>query len=261
VAKPVTAAAASKSDTATPAAAKSANSTAPVAKAAAVPPAPVAAPTIPFNRGIVVLDAAHGGTDNGSRLTDSLVEKDVTLGLAFKLRSLLAARGFTVVMTRDGEGSQTDTNAPAAVLGLDDRAGMANHAHAVACLLLHATAAGQGVHLYSSELAATGTQPTANPWLSAQAPWVTESQNLEKSLGVALHRSNINIIMSRGSVRPLDSLTCPALVIELAPDSDDADTLNDGEYQQKVATAMAGALLNWKNDAQPPLPATAGVQP
>lgn len=224
--------------------------------ATTAPSVPLAPPPIPLNRGIIVLDAAHGGTDSGSRISDSLVEKDVTLGLAFKLRSLLTARGFTVVMTRDSEGSQTDTTAPTAVLGLDDRAGIANHAHAVACLLLHATAAGQGVHLYSSELEPTPTQPAANPWLTAQAPWVTQSQRLEKAFGVALKRSDVNLVMSRASVRPLDSLTCPALVVELAPsDSDDAESVNDGAYQQKVASALSGALLNWKNDAQAPDPA------
>ncbi|MEO6923704.1 MAG: N-acetylmuramoyl-L-alanine amidase, partial [Bryocella sp.] len=186
---------------------------------------------------------------------DTLVEKDVTLSLAIKLRSLLTARGFNVIMTRDADSTQTSTGAPIPVLSLDDRAGLANHAHALACLLLHATASGQGVHLYSSELDPLPAQPAANPWLTAQAPWVTQSQRLEKAFGIALHRSGINPIVSRASVRPLDSLTCPALVIELAPNGDNDESVNDSEYQQKVSTALAGALLDWKNDAQPPVSA------
>ena len=60
----------------------------------------------------------------------------MTLALAFRLRSLLAARGFTVVMTRENDAAQKP-GAPAAgnsALTLDDRAGIANHAHAAACL-------------------------------------------------------------------------------------------------------------------------------
>ena len=53
-----------------------------------------------------MLDAAHGGVDSGSRIGDSTLEKDVTLALAFRLRSLLAARGFTVVMTRENDAAQ-----------------------------------------------------------------------------------------------------------------------------------------------------------
>jgi len=218
----------------------------------AVAPVPslAASPAIPFNRGVILLDPAHGGVDSGSRISDSILEKDVTLNLAFKLRSLLSARGFSVVMTRDSDAA-TQPGSPNP-LTLDDRAGIANHAHAVACLLLHATAAGNGVHLYSSELEATPGEPPANPWLTAQAAWVTQSQRLQKQLGLAFTRSSIPLVMSRASVRPVDSLTCPALVLELAPNGSDNSTLNDSAYQQRVAEAIAAALVFWKNQVQPP---------
>jgi N-acetylmuramoyl-L-alanine amidase len=218
--------------------------------AAAPVPSLAAAPAIPFNRGVILLDPAHGGVDSGSRISDSILEKDVTLNLAFKLRSLLSARGFSVVMTRDSDAA-TQPGSPNP-LTLDDRAGIANRSHPVACLLLHATAAGSGVHLYSSELDATPGEPPANPWLTAQAAWVTQSQRLQKQLGLAFTRSSIPLVMSRASVRPVDSLTCPALVIELAPDGTDNSTLNDNGYQQRVAEAIATALVFWKNQAQPP---------
>ena len=234
---------------------------APAVPAAAPAPSFAAPPPIPLNRGIILLDPAHGGVDSGSRITDSISEKEVTLNLAFKLRSLLAARGFNVVMTRDSD-SATEPNTPNP-LTLDDRAGIANHAHPVACLLLHATASGNGVHLYSSELDPTSGEPSANPWLTGQAPWVVQSQRLQKQLGTALTRGNIPLVMSRASVRPVDSLTCPALVVELAPDGSDADSLNDASYQQRVAEALATALVFWKTQAQPPdrLPETSATPP
>jgi N-acetylmuramoyl-L-alanine amidase len=230
----------------------------------AVAPAPSFAtpPPIPLNRDVIFLDPAHGGVDSGSRLSDNLSEKDVTLNLAFKLRSLLSARGFNVVMTRDSD-SPTEPNTPNP-LTLDDRAGIANHVHPVACLLLHATAAGNGVHLYSSELDPTPGEPLANPWLTAQAPWAAQSQLLQKQLGTALKRASIPLVMSRASVRPVDSLTCPALVVELAPDGTDAASLNDPTYQQRVAEALSTALVFWKNQAKPPdrlLPETPATPP
>src|SRR5208282_6294497 len=51
----------------------------------------------------VVIDAAHGGTDTGARITSSLIEKDITLALAIRLRSALAARGIAVVTTRESD--------------------------------------------------------------------------------------------------------------------------------------------------------------
>lgn len=223
-----------------------------------------------FNRTLVVLDPAHGGGDTGSRINDQIVEKDITLALAFRLRSLLAARGFTVVMTRDNDGAVVAPDAPSAALSLDDRAGIANHARPVACLLLHATASGNGVHLYTSELDPTAGEAVPAPWLTAQAAWVEQSQKLASQMGSALARARIPLVVSRASVRPVDSLTCPALVVELAPDGSDAASLNDAGYQQRVAEALAAALVFWQNQAQPPtrlLPpppppaATSGVTP
>jgi N-acetylmuramoyl-L-alanine amidase len=206
----------------------------------------------PVNRTVIVLDPAHGGQDNGARLSDSLVEKDVDLAFAFKLRSLLQARGFTVLLTRDSDSPMQDAD-PGSQLTLDDRAGLSNHARAAACLLIHSTGSGTGVHLYHSELAATPGEAASLPWLTAQAAWVTQSQNLAAKLGQALTRGSIPLVSSAASVRPVDSLTCPALVVELAPrDSGDAETITDNDYQQSVAEALAGALVFWKNQYQPP---------
>ncbi len=201
---------------------------------------------------VILLDPAHGGLDSGSRISDATVEKDVTLSLAFKLRSLLSARGFAVVMTRDAD-SPTEPNAEGSPLTLDDRAGIANHSHAAACLLLHATGSGNGVHLYHSDLTATPGEPPVEPWLTAQAAWVPQSQRLETQLAAALTRAGIALVTSSASVRPVDSLTCPALVFELAPKGDDPDSINDADYQQHIAQSIADALVFWRNQVQPPV--------
>jgi N-acetylmuramoyl-L-alanine amidase len=48
----------------------------------------------------VVLDAGHGGAQQGTASETGLLEKDVTLDLAERARKLLVAQGFAVVMTR-----------------------------------------------------------------------------------------------------------------------------------------------------------------
>jgi N-acetylmuramoyl-L-alanine amidase len=205
-----------------------------------------------MNRQVVFLDPAHGGVDSGSRIGDSTLEKDVTLALAFKLRSLLSARGFTVVMTRDAD-NPAEPNAAGSPLTLDDRAGIANHARPVACLLLHATGSGQGLHLYRSELDATAGVATPEPWLTAQAAWVPASRDLGKRMAAAVTRAGISTVSSSTSVRPMDSLACPALLLELAPETDDADSITVADYQQRVAQAIAGALVFWQTQAEPPV--------
>ncbi len=218
--------------------------------AALVPSRPAGTASVPFSRTTIVLDPSHGGVDGGSRISDSLQEKDVDLAFANRLRSLLQARGFNVQLTRDNDSAApADAATP---LKLDDRAGIANHLHPVACLLLHATGSGKGVHLYSSELAPVPLQPALVPWLTAQASWVNSSRALQKQLGIAIGRAEVPLVLSRASIRPLDSLTCPALVLELAPNTGDKESVSDAGYQQKVATAIASAMIFWQNQAQPP---------
>lgn len=48
----------------------------------------------------VVLDAGHGGYDNGARACRGMPEKTLTLDMARRVKPLLEARGYRVVMTR-----------------------------------------------------------------------------------------------------------------------------------------------------------------
>ncbi len=212
-------------------------------QAPAVPP-PVAAPSPPPvqpPRLVVVVDAAHGGADTGARIGNEVLEKDVTLGLAGRLRSTLRARGIEVSTTRTG-----DTNLAAA-----DRAEMANRAQGAACLTIHATATGSGVHLFTSSLT-----PAENsrfmPWGTAQSAYVTQSLKLESEIDSALAHASIPVSLGRASVQPMDSMTCPEVAVEIAPlvggHVTGAKPLTDASYQKQVVDAVAAALEQWRSD-------------
>ena len=51
----------------------------------------------------VVIDAGHGGSDRGGIPGQRVSEKDMTLDVARRLKSVLAASGYRVVMTRDSD--------------------------------------------------------------------------------------------------------------------------------------------------------------
>ncbi|HZF72037.1 MAG TPA: N-acetylmuramoyl-L-alanine amidase [Gemmatimonadaceae bacterium] len=101
----------------------------------ASPPARVTVATKPSRR-LVVVDAGHGGPDNG--MTGPIgtpvwfVEKDVTLSVAKKLAAALQARGIDVLMTRT-----TDT-----LVALSDRGRIANANHGDVFISIHCNAPG-----------------------------------------------------------------------------------------------------------------------
>ncbi|WP_263411295.1 N-acetylmuramoyl-L-alanine amidase family protein [Terriglobus tenax] len=189
---------------------------------------------------VILLDPGHGGPDTGAMLTGKLSESEVTVALANRLRALLLVRGFKVVMTHTTPTDATDLNT-------DRRAEAANRSGAIACLTLHATGSSNGVHLFTSALPETEPALQASrpvPWNEAQSAWVTRSLRLASELQAAVARSHTPVTSSRTYLAQLDSMTCPAVAVELGP-LDDL-TAQDATYQQRVAEAIAGALLFWR---------------
>ena len=194
-------------------------------------------------RFVVVIDAAHGGDDTGGHLNDGKLEKTANLAFSVRLRSLLGARGIQVVTTRESDLTVTP----------DQRAGIANHANAQACITLHAAESGHGVHLFTSSVAAAQPKQFA-PWKTAQGGYVTRSLALAGVLNSTLTRGSINVTLGRTALPGIDSMTCPAVALELAPERDKDNKLiaepDDPEYQSQVAGMVATALLEWRSEGR-----------
>ena len=109
----------------------------PAIPAASSTPPRIIAASKPRVRKLVVIDAGHGGPDNGMRGPIGagapwFVEKDVTLSVARKLETVLRARGYDVLMTRT-----TDT-----LIALYDRGRIANANHGDIFVSIHCNAPG-----------------------------------------------------------------------------------------------------------------------
>ncbi|MBO0912430.1 MAG: N-acetylmuramoyl-L-alanine amidase, partial [Acidobacteria bacterium] len=76
-----------------------------------------------------MIDPAHGGSESGAVLNPALLEKDVTLALARRLRQDLTARGIAGELVRDGDST----------LSTDDRAARANSERPALYICLHAS--------------------------------------------------------------------------------------------------------------------------
>jgi N-acetylmuramoyl-L-alanine amidase len=201
-----------------------------------------------------MLDAAHGGDDLGGHLSSGQLEKSANLTLSVRLRSLLGARGFQVVTTRESDQS----------VDLNRRAEIANHAEPRACISLHTADTGSGVHLFVSSLtpAAPGRFVA---WKTAQAGWVTRSLALAGVLNAALLHAGITVTLGRTPMPGIESMTCPVVAVELAPERDAGRNVtaepDDPEYQARIAQTLATALLEWRTQSGRPDRQAEGRQP
>lgn len=100
-----------------------------VARETTIEPERVTASAFPLAVRRIVLDAGHGGSDPGAT-AEGLLEKEITLDIGQRLRKLLEANGFQVVVTRDADRT----------IALRDRAKLANDSRSDIFVSIHVNA-------------------------------------------------------------------------------------------------------------------------
>jgi N-acetylmuramoyl-L-alanine amidase len=208
---------------------------------------PAAPPGAPLP--VVVLDAGHGGTEDGGRSRDGVLEKDLTAQYVARVRlALLATNKYRIVLTRAGN----------ATVSFEQRAFAANLAGALYFLSFHAGDLGSAsprIAVFSYQPAAPPT-PVANKTLPATfIPWAqVQEAHLDPSRQLALALQQQFILTggvavdppATAPVRTLRSVNASAVAIELGRLASDADAtpLTNPAFQQQVATAVVQALAS-----------------
>jgi N-acetylmuramoyl-L-alanine amidase len=220
----------------------------------------------------VVIDPGHGGDETGAQGGRGTVEKDVTLSVARRLRTLIESRlGLRVFLTRDAD--QT--------MSLDDRSAYANSQKADVFVSIHANAAvrpgmkGAEVYCLSIDRAAAEAGRTAESsdaqlatlgggtrtidlilWETAQARYLEQSNALANFVEQALRR---RVEMSPRAVqqapfRVLVGANMPAVLVEIGylsnPDQEQA--IASGSYQDTVAQALLDAIVQFREHVERP---------
>lgn len=221
-----------------PAPAAPATATTTPAPTPAAPQVPAQAPAVPNAvpvrpaRIFAVIDPSHGGDERGAAFSDTLLEKDVTLALARRLRQELVNKGMSVMLLRDAD----------IAIPLDQRASTANSSHPAVYINLHAASDGTGVRVYTAVIPPSiESRGPFLAWQSAQAPTLGLSQMAASSVASEL-RKKVSTRILDAPLRPLNSITMTAVSIEIAPQAGDMSDLSSADYQQMVASSVAAGL-------------------
>ncbi len=207
----------------------------------AASPAPAFSPAVTPHRYFAVIDPSHGGSESGAQLGDQLLEKDVTLAVARDLRQELLARHLTALLLREND----------AALPTDQRASLTNAAHPAIYICIHASSQGTGVRIFTSlvQSAPNNAGPFLD-WDSAQKTFLPSSQKAAANLASALQSLKIPVRTLSAPLRPLNSITTPALAIEIAPPSDKTSQLGSPIYQEAIANLVAIGLAAAHDDLE-----------
>jgi N-acetylmuramoyl-L-alanine amidase len=173
----------------------------------------------------VVIDAGHGGKDNGGmstrRMPNRLREKDLTLDTARRVRTNLRRAGFRTVMTRD-----TDS-----FVELDDRVAMADKEGGDAILVsIHYNASGNE----------RANGPETYYWRSDSHGLATR---IERRLAGDTGPHPGGVIRRR--LRLTRNARIPSVLCECAYVTNVADNRRAGDpgFRQKVANAIAEGVV------------------
>ena len=197
-----------------------------------VQPIPPAAPD-PTTTKSTVSAAAHGGTESGAILNHAILEKDVTLLIALRLRQELNSRGIRCQLVREAD----------ATLATDQRAAIVNAARPLLYLSIHATSQGNGMKIYSAMLPAGGDNhgPFVD-WQGGQSASLERSRWAQQQLVAAIQKMGFPVRSLTAQLRPLNNVTVPALAVEIAPTTGQVSQLATTDYQQMIAAAVASSI-------------------
>ncbi|HYN20038.1 MAG TPA: N-acetylmuramoyl-L-alanine amidase [Thermoanaerobaculia bacterium] len=233
-------------------------------------PTPVNAAVFPLAVRRIALDPGHGGNSLGTRAPLGLIEKELTLDIAERLRKLLEAHNFQVLMTREGDRT----------VSLEDRGRAANHAGADIFVSIHLNwidnPAARGVETYY-------LGPTDDPFLTRLAA----EENRESGYSMADMRRLLDriyadvrqgqsrrlaqvvqasLFRSIGKVNPgiedrgikaapfivLLATEMPAILAEVSclSNEDEAELLTKPLYRQYIAEALAAGIRSYADGVE-----------
>ncbi len=172
---------------------------------------------------LIMIDPGHGGTDGGA-IGNGLIEKEINLDIALRLRSLLEAQGATVVMTRSADSR----------VELTERSAMANLILPDAVVCIHA-----------NSVISEGPNGTETYYFN--------TEELSRELALSVQKSLVDRIKltSRGifskDYHMVAATLSPAILVEVGflSNRQDAIMLADSAFRQKAAEGIFDGVASY----------------
>ena len=216
---------------------------------------------------VVVLDPGHGGHDSGATSAHGLLEKEVALDVARRVRAILQRQGVRVYLTRHNDR----------FVELDERPRRASIWDADALVSIHANAGqrqARGVETFV--LGIPGSLSTnADP--NSAAPTTTHPGNQHDAANMALTHAihdtlrrmpnTVDRGVKRARFAVLRTATCPATLVEIGflSHPEESKRLQSNAHRDEIARSIARGIDNYlravKTAAMTDLAATEEKQP
>ena len=186
---------------------------------------------LPLSGKLIVIDVGHGGKDAGTSY-QNVLEKDLNLAIAFKLKDELIKSGSDVIMTREGDYDLASPDASRRKKSdFDNRIKLINDSQADLYISVHIN--------YLDDSSYSGAQ-------------VFYEGDNNKTLATYL-QEQLNMISYPRSIKPMPNiymyqyLKIPGVLVECGfiSNSFERKKLQDESYQQLLATTITKGVINY----------------
>ena len=187
----------------------------------------------------VVIDAGHGSADGGKIGVNNIVEKDINLSIALKVKDLLEQQDVKVIMTReDDEGTYPKTGSNRKLRDMKNRVELINKERPAIAVSIHQNS--------FSDQSVSGAQ-TFYYQGSKEGQFAAEL--LQAQMIATLQPKKERVAKSNDSYYLLKNSHYPTVIVECGflTNPQEAKLLCDEEYQQKIAWAIHLGILQYLN--------------
>ncbi len=185
----------------------------------------------------IVIDAGHGGDDPGKVGINGVLEKDLNLKIALKLKSLLEDEDIDVVMTRDTDEGLYDAGTDnKKVQDMRRRCEIIEKANPVMTISIHQNS-------YTQE-SVSGAQCF---YFGQSEESKKLAETLQESLRTGLDPENDRVAKANETYYLLKKTSTPIVIVECGflTNNAEAALLMTDKYQEKVAEAVCSGVLTY----------------
>ena len=179
---------------------------------------------------VIVIDPGHGGTDPGKVGVNGVLEKEINLQIAVKVKQELEKKGYRVIMTREADDSLESKRED-----MKKRVELINDLMPVLTVSIHQN---------------SYTDPSVN---GAQVFYYTSSK--EGAEAARIMQQEFQILEPQNTRQPkadnsfymLKNTKGPIIIVECGflSNPKDAEKLTRDEYQNNLSTTICNGIIKW----------------
>lgn len=184
---------------------------------------------------VIVIDPGHGGFDPGKVGVTGVLEKEINLKIALKLKEILEKKQYKIIMTRtEDKGLYEEGDSNKKRTDLRNRVEIINQSEAIMAVSIHQNSFSDG--------SSFGTQVFYH---GASEDGKKIANLLQETIKSKIADGNHRVAKANESYYMLKKTKCPLVIVECGflSNAKEEQLLSTEEYQKKMAEAISEGIL------------------